>query len=272
MSQTASPRPAPARSSERWLSLYVIAVLVFLALPILIVIPLAFSNDVSLSFPPHGFSLRWFANIAARPEFLSAFLLSAQVAVFATAMAMLIGVPAAVGIVRYQFPGRDTLLMIFMTPLIFPAIVLGAALALVLSPMGLLRNFWGLALAHVVLTFPYVLRTAVATLFEVDKALQEAAYTLGANRWRAFRHVTLPLLRPGLLAGATFALIISFDEFTITMFLVGPGVMTLPLEMYNYAEFSLDPTIAAISTILLVLTSVAILAIEKLVGLGKQFS
>ncbi|TDR85380.1 ABC transporter permease [Enterovirga rhinocerotis] len=274
MSQPNAAAPPAARlpTSERVLNAYVIAVLVFLALPVFIVVPLAFSDDVSLSFPPRGFSLRWFANILERPEFGRAFALSAAIAIFATIVALTAGTLAALGLVRHRFPGRDATVTFFMTPLIFPAIVLGAALALMLSPLGLLRSFWGLALAHVVLTFPYVLRTALATLSEIDRALAEAAYTLGANRWKTFRHVTLPLMRPGLLAGATFALIVSFDEFTISMFLVGPGMMTLPLEMYNYAEFSLDPTIAAISTILLIITSVAIIVIEKLVGLGKQFS
>lgn len=256
---------------ERLLAAYVGLVILFLALPVLIVVPLAFSSDVSLTFPPRGFSLHWFANIWARPEFLSAFALSAGVALVATAISMVAGVLAAIAFVRHAFPGRDALLMLFMTPLVFPAIVLAAALALVMTPLGLLRSFWGLALAHVVLTLPYILRTAVATLSEIDRSYQEAAHTLGADRWQAFRHVTLPMLRPGLLAGATFALIISFDEFTVSMFLVGPGVMTLPLEMYNYSEFTLDPTLAAISTVLLALTCLAILIIERLVGLGKQF-
>lgn len=264
--------PTHILGSERVLKAYVVLVLLFLALPIVIVVPLAFSNDVSLSFPPHGFSLRWFANIVARREFGSAFLNSAMIACIATAVAMVIGILSAIGFARFAFPGREALLLLFMTPLIFPAIVFGAALALMLSPLGLLRSVWSLALAHTVLIYPYVLRTALATLFEIDKSLHEAAYTLGANRWQTFRYVILPLLRPGLLAGATFSLIISFDEFTVSMFLVGPGLMTLPLEMYNYSEFSLDPTIAAISTVLLVITSVAILIIEKLVGLGKQFS
>jgi putative spermidine/putrescine transport system permease protein len=117
-----------------------------------------------------------------------------------------------------------------------------------------------------------MLRTAIATLSEIDRSLEEAAQTLGADRWRTFRHVTLPLLRPGLLAGVTFSFIISFDEFTVSMFLVGPGLMTLPLEMYHYSEFTLDPTLAAISTVLLGLTTVAVVVIEKLVGLGRQFS
>ena len=254
--------PTQILTGERALKAYVLLILLFLALPIVIVVPLAFSNDVSLTFPPHGFSLRWFGNILARREFGSAFLNSAMIACISTAIAMVIGILSAIGFVRFQFPGRETLLLLFMTPLIFPAIVFGAAMALMLSPLGLLRSVWGLALAH----------TVLATLFEIDKSLHEAAYTLGANRWQTFRYVVLPLLRPGLLAGATFSLIISFDEFTVSMFLVGPGLMTLPLEMYNYSEFSLDPTIAAISTVLLVITSIAILIIEKLVGLGKQFS
>jgi putative spermidine/putrescine transport system permease protein len=264
--------PTHFLTSERVLKAYVFTILLFLALPIIIVVPLAFSTDVSLTFPPHGFSLRWFANILARREFAAAFLNSAIIAVLSTAIALVIGIMSAIAFARFRFPGRETLLLLFMTPLIFPAIVLGAAMALMLSPLGLLRSVQGLALAHTVLIFPYILRTALATLFEIDASLHEAAYTLGANRWQTFRHVILPLLRPGLLAGATFALIISFDEFTVSMFLVGPGLMTLPLEMYNYSEFSLDPTIAAISTVLLVITSIAILIIEKLVGLGKQFS
>lgn len=274
MTESDSLAVPPLRTAplgERALAAYVGLVLLFLALPVLIVVPLAFSTDVSLTFPPRGFSLRWFANIWARPEFLDAFRLSAEVAVMATAFSLAAGVPAAIAFVRYRFPGRDALLMLFMTPLVFPAIVLAAALALVMTPLGLLRNVWGLVLAHVVLTLPYILRTAVATLTEIDRSYQEAAHTLGADRWQAFRHVTLPMLRPGLIAGATFALIISFYEFTVSMFLVGPGVTTLPIEMYNYSEFTLDPTLAAISTVLLGLTSIAILVIERLVGLGRQF-
>lgn len=263
---------SPSRFGERLLNGYVGLVLLFLALPILIVVPLAFSDDASLIFPPRGFSLKWFANIGARREFASAFRISAIVAVAATAVSLVVGTLAAIAFVRYRFPGRDTLLLVFMTPLIFPSIVLAAALALVLSPIGLVRSVTGLVCAHVLLTLPYMLRTAIATLSEIDRSLEEAAQTLGASRWRTFRHVTLPLLRPGLLAGVTFSLVISLDEFTVSMFLVGPGLMTLPLEMYNYSEFTLDPTLAAISTILLGLTALAVVVIEKLVGLGRQFS
>jgi putative spermidine/putrescine transport system permease protein len=142
---------------------------------------------------------------------------------------------------------------------------------MVLNPLRLERTVVGLFLAHVVITIPYVLRTVSATLHGVNRTLEESAAILGANRWRTFRHVTLPLIRPGLIAGATFSLIISFDEFTVSLFLTGPGLMTLPLEIYNYTEFTIDPTIAAISTVLIALSVAVIVAIERYLGFEKHF-
>jgi putative spermidine/putrescine transport system permease protein len=155
--------------------------------------------------------------------------------------------------------------------LVCPAIVLATAVAMVLSPLGLIRTFTGLVVAHTLVTLPYIVRTVGASLAGLDVALEEAALTLGANPWQRFRTITLPLLGSGLLVGATFSLIISFDEFTLSLFIVGNGMMTLPLEMFNYVEFSIDPTIAAVSTILVLITTAAILLIEKLGGLGRQF-
>ena len=258
--------------SERLLSLYVILVMFFLVLPIGIVIPSAFSNGTALTFPPQGFSLRWFGAILERPALVQATINSALIALVATAISLIVGTLSAFTLRRYDFPGRQALMTLFLTPLIFPAIVLAAAIAMVLAPLGLVRTFWGLVLAHIIVTLPYIVRTVSATLAEIDKAWEEAALTLGADPWTGFRTITLPLLRPGLVAGATFSLIISFDEFTISLFLVGSGMMTLPIEMYNYAEFSLDPTLAAVSTLLILATTAAVLAIERTVGLGKQFS
>ncbi len=158
-----------------------------------------------------------------------------------------------------------------MTPLVFPAIVFAVALVTVLGSMGLLRNFWGLVFAHVIITVPYVVRTVGATLAEIDVSYEEAAATLGANRSKTFLLVTLPMLRPGLIAGAVFSAIMSFDEFTVSLFLVGPGVMTLPLEIYYYTEFQMDPTVAAISTLLIGFTAVVVVLIERFIGLRKQF-
>lgn len=257
--------------AERILGWYVAALVGFLALPILVVIPAAFAPDVVLGFPPHGFSLRWFKNVVAQAQFLRAFYVSVLVAGMATALALVAGTLAAFALVRHRFPGRQATELAFIAPLVFPAIVYGVAMLMALNPLRLTRTILGLCLAHVVITIPYVMRTVSATLHGVNRALEESAAILGANRWRTFWHITLPLIRPGLIAGATFSLIISFDEFTVSLFLTGPGLMTLPLEIYNYTEFTIDPTIAAISTVLIGLSVIVILAIERFLGFEKHF-
>jgi putative spermidine/putrescine transport system permease protein len=257
--------------AERLLGWYVWALLAFLALPVLVVIPAAFAPDPTLNFPPHGLSLRWFKNVVDQPQFLRAFHVSLLVAVVATVLSLVTGTLAAFALVRHRFPGREVLELLFVAPLVFPAIVYGVAMLMVLTPTKLTRTILGLILAHVVITLPYVLRTVSATLHGVSRALEESAAILGANRWRTFWHVTLPLIRPGLIAGATFSLIISFDEFTVSLFLTGPGMMTLPLEIYNYTEYTLDPTIAAISSVLIALSVAVIVAIERCLGFEKHF-
>lgn len=258
--------------ARKLLGWYVLGIMLFLALPIAIVIPSAFSAGTALTFPPQGFSLRWFATILERPALIEACRNSALIALMATTISLVVGTLSAFTLRRFVFPGREALMLLFLTPLVFPAIVLAVAIAMVLAPLGLVRNFWGLVVAHIVVTLPYVVRTVSATLSEIDTAWEEAALTLGATPWQGFRDITLPLLRPGLVAGGTFSLIISFDEFTISLFLVGNGMMTLPIEMYNYAEFSLDPALAAVSTLLILFTTTVVLVVERTVGLGKQFA
>lgn len=259
------------KTSEKILKLYVALVLLFLVLPIAVVIPSSFSNDSSLQFPPKGFSLKWFEKAWNTQAFWDALQVSLLVAAIATAISLVIGTLAAFAIVRHKFRGKQFFEFLFMTPLVFPAIVLAVALSMVLGSVGLLRNFWGLVIAHVIITVPYIVRTVGATLSEIDIAYEEAAATLGANAFRTFFLVTLPMLRPGLIAGAVFSAIMSFDEFTVSLFLVGPGVMTLPLEIYHYTEFQMDPTVAAISTMLLGVTALIIIVIERSIGLKKQF-
>jgi putative spermidine/putrescine transport system permease protein len=262
---------ARRRRAERLLGWYVAAVLVFLALPIAVVIPSALSAGTTLAFPPQGLSLRWFQNVAAKPEFLRALGVSLWIALVATALSLTLGTLAAIGLVRHRFPGRDAAQLLFVAPLIFPAIVYGVSLLMVLGPLKLTRTALGLVLAHVVITLPYVVRTVGATLHGVDRRLEESARILGAGPWRTFRHVTFPLIRPGLIAGGTFSLIVSFDEFTVSLFLTGPGFQTLPLEIYHYTEFTIDPTIAAISTVLIVMSVLAIALIERFLGFERHF-
>lgn len=257
--------------AEKFLSFYVGVVLVFLALPIAVVIPAAFSSDSNLAFPPKGFSLQWFEKAWTTQPFWDALYVSLAVAVLASLISLVVGTLASFAIVRHKFPGRHYLELLFMTPLVFPAIVFAVALVTVLGSMGLLRNFWGLVFAHTIITVPYIVRTVGATLAEIEPAFEEAAATLGANRVNTFFKVTLPMLKPGLIAGAVFSAIMSFDEFTVSLFLVGPGVMTLPLEIYYYTEFQMDPTVAAISTMLVVFTALVVVLLERFIGLRKQF-
>jgi putative spermidine/putrescine transport system permease protein len=258
--------------AERWLAAYVFVVLLFLALPILVVIPAAFSTDSALAFPPKGFSLKWFQTAWNTPPFWAALQVSLAIAILASLTALVIGTLASFAIVRHRFPGRHLFELLFMTPLIFPAIVFAVALVTVLGSLGLLRNFWGLVFAHVIIVVPYVIRTVSATLAEIEPAYEESAATLGANHFKTFVFVTLPMLRPGLIAGAVFAGIMSFDEFTVSLFLVGPGMMTLPLEIYYFTEFRMDPTVAAVSTMLVAVTTVVVVAVERFIGLRKHFA
>lgn len=259
------------RKGDVLLNIYVGVVLVFLALPIIIVIPAAFNTVPTLGFPPQGLSLKWFRIAWDYGPFWDALLMSLEIGALASLISLVIGTLASFAIVRYEFPGRQILDLLLMTPLVFPAIVLAVALVMVLGPLGFVRSFSGLVFAHVVVTVPYIVRTVQATLAEIDISYEEAARTLGANPLKTFWFVTLPMLRPGLIAGAVFAAIISFDEFTISLFLVGPGVMTLPLEIYYYTQFKMDPTVAAISTILIGLTVLVVALIERFIGMRRQF-
>lgn len=258
-------------ASSPLLKAYVGLVLLFLALPVIIVIPAAFNTVPTLSFPPKGFSMQWFATAWNHQPFWDTLWVSLAIAFLAGLISLVIGTLGAFAIVRHKFPGRQVLELLFMTPLVFPAIVLAVALTMVLGPLGLVRNFWGLVFAHVIVTIPYAIRSVAANLAEIDIAYEEAAKTLGANPIKTFWLVTMPMLRPGLIAGAVFAAIISFDEFTISLFLVGPGVMTLPLEIYYYTEFQMDPTVAAISTMLVGITVVLVILIERFIGLKRHF-
>ncbi|MEJ8571822.1 ABC transporter permease [Microbaculum marinum] len=253
------------------LNTYVVAVMVFLLLPIVIIVPLAFSSDASMAFPPSGFSLKWFEAALSRPEFLDAFYLSTRLAVVTTAISLSIGGLAAYALVRFRFRGRALCEALFLSPLIIPTVVIAIALTMILGQMGLLRNFWGLVIAHTIMTLPYAVRVLAASLSEIDRDVEEAALVLGATPARMLFHVLLPLLRPGILAASIFALIISFDEFTVTLFVAGPGYYTLPIEIFNYVEFYSDPTIAAISTLLVALSCVAIAIIERIVGIRNVF-
>ncbi len=241
----------------------------YLLAPILIVIPVSFSSASYLVFPPRGFSFRWYVNFFSLRELTEALALSARLALAVTLASTTIGTMAAFTLVRYRLPGREFFRALFMSPMVMPGVVLGIAFLIYFSRTGLIHTFGSLFLAHLVVTLPYVIRTVSATLQGFPRVLEEAAGSLGAPPITVFRTVTLPIVKPGVMAGAIFAFIVSFDELVISMFLTGPRLSTLPVQIYNYIEFTSDPTIAAISVILILLTTTAVTLLERFVGFTR---
>jgi putative spermidine/putrescine transport system permease protein len=241
----------------------------YLLAPILIVIPVSFSSATYFVFPPPGFSLRWYANFFSLRELTEALGLSVRLAVAVMLASTIIGTMAAFGLSRYRFLGRELFRTLFMSPMVMPGVVLGIAFLIYFNRVGLMHTFGSLFLAHLVVTLPYVIRTVSATLQGFPRVLEEAAGSLGASPLTVFRTVTLPIVKPGVMAGAVFAFIVSFDELVIAMFLTGAQLSTLPVQIYNYIEFTSDPTIAAISVILILLTTAAVTLLERFVGFSR---
>lgn len=227
-------------------------ILLYLVAPVIVVVATAFTTTAYPVFPPQGFTLQWFERFLGMPEFTEAIRRSALLASSSTLVATALGTFSALSLARYRFRGREAISAFMLSPILFPTIVFGLALLVFYSRVGLSGSLIGLVIAHSVLTTPFVIRLVMASLAEFDPAVEEAARNLGAGWWRTFLQVTLPLIRPGVLAGAVFAFIISFDELVVTLFLAGPDMTTLPVRIYTYVEFSSDPTISAISTMLIV--------------------
>ncbi len=254
-------------SRAGWLAWSVtVLVVVCLVIPLLVVIVASFNATNELIVPPHGISLTWYANIFHRRAFVRSFEFSLLLALGSTACSLVLGLLCAVAIVRYRFPGRQVLGTAVMSPLIVPQVVLGMSLLVFLSSVGIVSSLVGLGLCHVLLTLPYTTRVLMAALERFPVSLEDAAVIHGAPRARAFVAVTLPTIKPGLVTAAIFAFVTSFDNFTASQFLIWDRT-TLPIEIYSYIRTENDPTVAAISTLLVLATVAVVLLAERWVGL-----
>jgi len=243
--------------------------LVFLLAPIVVVVIFAFNSSTFMSFPLTGFSLKWFSNFFSSDQFMDSFYLSLRLAAITAVISMVIGTMASLVLIRGNFPGADVLSALFLSPLMLPAILTGLALFQYYVILGWPRTFTGLLVAHVIVTVPYLIRTVTAVLQGSNMALEEAARSLGASEVRTFFEITLPLIRPGIIAGGIFSFIVSFDQFAVSLFLVHAGLTTLPIQLFNYLKFSFDPTIAAAAVVSVVMSVVVVLVIEWTVGLQE---
>ena len=247
-----------------------IAVVVFLQIPVLVVVLAAFSKTAYLTIPPKGLTLHWFEVVLRDPEYLSAAWPSLWLAAASTAAALVLGLIAAYAIHRRMVPGAAALTSLFMAPLVLPSVVLGVALLQYYTMTGLRGNSLGLWLAHVVITVPYVVRASLGSLAAVDESLEDAARVLGADGFTSFRLVTLPLVKPGLVAGGLFAFITSLDNVPVSVFLLSASQTTLPVKIFTSVEQGVDPSVAAVSTLLIVATGIVLLLAERWTGFHKH--
>lgn len=230
------------------------AVLACIVAPILVIFPLAFSGEAYLYFPPQTYSLRWFEKYFSRDDWITPTITSLKVAVLATVGAVTIGVPAAYAIVRGRVPAKGLVSALLISPMIVPVLIFAIALYAVYARFNLLGTVGGLALAHTVLAVPFVVVTVSAGLKSADESLEAAALTMGAGPVRAFWFVTLPVLRPAIISAAFLAFVTSFDDVVVALFLSGTNAKTLPVRIWEGIRFEIDPTIAAVSVLLILIT------------------
>ncbi|SFI02161.1 putative spermidine/putrescine transport system permease protein [Collimonas sp. OK307] len=244
-------------------------IVAFVLAPLLVVCLVAFTPEDTLSLPTHGVSLRWFKAIFEHPDFVQSFYNSLLLALLSATLSLCVALPAGLAIGRLSFAGRDFLNALFLSPLIIPTLVLGVALMRLFASMGVSGSFGWLVVAHVVVISPYVLRLVLAAVVGMDKSAEHAAQSLGAGPWTVFRRITLPMILPGITGGWLLAFINSFDELTMSIFVTTPATVTLPVRMYMYATESIDPMMASVSALMILITGVAMLILDRVYGLDK---
>ncbi len=245
------------------------ALFLFLLAPVVLVIPMSFSADAFLVWPPSGFSLRWYTAMWRETKLMEAARNSILLACLVCAATLVLAMPAALVLARGRFRGREALVALLTAPLLLPTIVLALALLILFVGYGLIGSWPGLLLAHLLVALPYGIRVLMTAVSTLPPAVEEAASSLGAAPWRVFRRITLPLMLPGVAATAAIVFLVSFDEVVISLFVVGPELTTLPVAMFRYVESRTDPLVAAVSALLVLLTLSIVIVLERAVGLGR---
>ena len=248
----------------RYLWPFVVAVYALLLAPLVVVAVVSFGSTSTFDFPPKGLSLRWYRAFFASEMFVRSFFRVSQVVGLLTALvATVVGTLSAIGLVRIQFRGRQAVETFFLSPLLVPHILLGAAVYLYLARLAWPTSSMTLLVGHIVIATPYVIRCVTAGLVGMDPRLEEAAMSLGASRPQAFIKVTLPLLRSSLVTGAVFAFIISFSDINLALFLAGANAPSLPVQIFSQIQFEADPSIAAASALQIVIVGGLILLVQR---------
>jgi putative spermidine/putrescine transport system permease protein len=247
----------------------VVVLYAFLLAPLAIIFLTSFSNDSYLAFPPQHWGVAAYAALLGNQSFQQGLRTSLLLSSAVTAVSLVLGTAAAYAIARHRFAGRGVLLGLVTAPLLLPTIIIGLALLLVFSQIGLLATFVGLMLGHCLVALPFVVRIVLTAIRGIPTAVEEAAATLGATPLRIFYRIILPLMIPGLIAAGALAFLASFDEVVISLFLVGPRITTLPIAIFRYLDYRADPQISALSVVLIAFTLAVVVVIERTVGFAK---
>jgi putative spermidine/putrescine transport system permease protein len=252
---------------------FVTLVFIFLLAPIVIVVGAAFNAGTYLTFPPDGFSTKWFQAFFDSRAFMRALGVSLRLALQVTLVATVIGTLAALYVVRHAARTREFLRVLFVAPLAFPSILTGIALLIYFYAIGIgTRNGVALFVGHTLVCLPFVFISVTSVLVRFDRSLEEASRSLGGGSFTTFRRVTLPLIKGGVVSGAVLSFITSFDQFPISLLLKAPRAASpLPIQVFDYLRFSFDPTAAAASTVSVLITVLAVVLTERLVGLGALY-
>lgn len=248
------------------------ATLVFVVAPLAVVVGLSFSEANLAIFPPVGFTISWYETVVANEEFQHAFIVSVALALASTVASFALGVPAAYALNRWPVPGARAIEAALLSPFILPILITGLALLQFMAAMRMRDAAVNLFIGHVLVTLPYLVRTVTASLKQVDRSLEEAALTLGAPPWKVFWLVTVPQILPGIAAGCLFAFMVSFDDFPISFWLGDAETMPLPIYLHNAMNKVFDPSVATMSSLMILTGVLAVIGIEKLVGLRRAMS
>lgn len=246
-----------------------VMVLIFLLAPLLVVVAISFTSSDFLSFPPQGFSLKWYQVIIDNPLYIDAFWLSIQIASLGTFIAVCLGVPASIILKRKRFFGSQLISSLFLSPLILPTIVLGVAILQYASALGIARSFGALLAGHIILIIPYIVRATLVSLSHFDLSAEEAAQDLGATTFETFRFVTLPQIKPGVIAGSLLGFVISWINVEVSIFNPTSSGITLPVRIFNQVQGTVDPSMAAISAITIYFAIATVFALDYFIGIEK---
>lgn len=257
------------RRKQYGLAVFSILVFLFLALPLFIIAATAFGEASTIRFPIQGFTFKWFASIFASRSFMSSLRLSFVLALYATVLALAVGIPASYALSKTHFRRNAFLRSFFLSPTFVPGVVVGYALFQFLVIKLRMPVFAGLLTGHFLTTLPYIIRVVGASLEQFDFSIEEVAWSLGCDKKQAFMKVVLPNIASGIVAAFTLAFINSFNNIPVSMFLTGPGVSTLPTTLMNYIEYSYDPSVSAISVLLMLATIVLMFVVERTLGIGS---